>query len=134
MTALPAQVRDALAKCPPPQRARLEELRALILETAAGMPEVGPLTETTKWGEPAYLTEQSKSGSTLRIGPVRGRADRVALFVNCQTRLADRFRIQFGEQLEIVGDRAVLVDVKGPIDRTILAACIALTLTYHRWR
>ncbi|WP_407496137.1 DUF1801 domain-containing protein [Pseudooceanicola sp. MF1-13] len=134
MTPCPPDVARAIDACPPKQSARLSEVRALILETAAKTDGVGPLTETLKWGEPAYLTERSKSGSTLRIGPVKGRRDRVALFVNCQTRLADRFRDQFGDRLHIEGDRAVLVEVNGPVDHALLAECIALTLTYRLWR
>ena len=134
MTDLPPDIAAALDACPAAQRAALEQLRALIFQTAAALPEVGPLTETLKWGEPAYLTEATRTGSTLRIGPVQGRPDRVALFVNCQTVLADRFRQRFGPALEVQGDRAVLIDVAAPLDREVLGACIAMVLTYHRWK
>ena len=59
-----AQVFDSY---PPALRTRLLALRALIFEVAASTPGVGELEETLKWGEPAYLTTQSKSGSTVRI-------------------------------------------------------------------
>jgi len=134
MPPCPENVARAMDACTDAQRARLQDLRALIFDTAAQDDTIGPLTETLKWGEPAYLTDKTRSGSTLRIGPVKGRADRVALFVNCQTRLADRFRDQFGGRLDIQGDRAVLVDVDASLDRDAIAECIALTLTYHRWR
>jgi hypothetical protein len=49
-------------------RARLLEVRELIFETAADIKGVGPLTETLKWGEPAYLTQATGSGSTIRLG------------------------------------------------------------------
>ena len=52
----------------------------------------GPLTETLKWGEPAYLTEASGSGSTIRLGQVRDDPGHAAVFVNCRTALADTFR------------------------------------------
>ncbi len=32
-------------------RAKIVHLRQLILDTAAGMTEVGPIEETLKWGE-----------------------------------------------------------------------------------
>ncbi|WP_375172632.1 DUF1801 domain-containing protein [Pseudooceanicola sp.] len=130
----PDAVVQVLAALPVAQAARLRELRTLILRTAAETEGVGPLTETLKWGEPAYLTEASRSGSTLRIGPVRGRTDQVALFVNCRTTLADTFRARFGPSLRIEGDRALPLDVTGPLDEDVLRECIALTLTYHRWR
>jgi len=134
LTAPPPDVARVFDALPPAQATRLRALRTLILDTAAGTDGVGPLTETLKWGEPAYLTERTRSGSTLRIGPVKGRSDRVALFVNCRTALADTFRERFGPALQIDGDRAVLVDVDIPPDEEVLRACIALTLTYHRWR
>ncbi|MEP6790955.1 MAG: DUF1801 domain-containing protein, partial [Ramlibacter sp.] len=52
---------------PPDMRRKLLALREIILRTAAATEGVGPLQETLKWGEPAYLTSQSKSGSTVRI-------------------------------------------------------------------
>ena len=51
---------------PPKIRKRLIALRSLIFETADKTEGVGALEETLKWGEPAYLTSKSKSGSTVR--------------------------------------------------------------------
>jgi hypothetical protein len=31
-------------------------------------PGVGALHETLKWGQPAYLTPETRSGTTLRLG------------------------------------------------------------------
>ena len=45
---------------PPNIRRRLLARRALILKTAASTDGVGELEETLKWGEPAYLTAESK--------------------------------------------------------------------------
>lgn len=47
----PPGVRSALDACPAAARAAVTALRALIIETAADLPEVGPLTETLKWGQ-----------------------------------------------------------------------------------
>ena len=46
---------------------RLLLLRALVFNTAANTPGVGPLQETLKWGEPAYLTALTGAGSTVRM-------------------------------------------------------------------
>ena len=131
---IPPEVEAAIDALPAAQATRLHELRALILTTAAKADGVGPLTETLKWGEPAFLTQHSKSGSTLRIAPVKGMPDCVALFVNCQTSLADTFRKRHGTALHIQGDRAVLTPLDQPLDHAVLADVIALTLTYHRWK
>ena len=61
-------VARAFAACPAPARARLLALRDRIFRTAAETPGMGGFDETLKWGEPAYLTAASKSGSTIRIG------------------------------------------------------------------
>ena len=58
---------QVLETYPPAMRRRLKVLRKLILHTAASTVGVGPLEETLKWGEPAYSTTQSGSGSTIRI-------------------------------------------------------------------
>lgn len=125
-----ARAIDALA---PAKAARLWALRRLVFDVAARTPDVGPLTETLKWGEPAYLTQATRAGSTLRIGPIRGHEDCVAIFVNCRTVLADTFRARFGDHLHVVGDRAVQVGLSGPLDDA-LSEVVALTLTYNRWR
>ena len=44
----------------------MRALRSLLVEVAEDLC-VGPLTETLKWGEPAYLTEVTKAGTTVRI-------------------------------------------------------------------
>ena len=51
----PSDIAAALDAFPPAARERLADLRALIFDTAAATPGVGALTETLKWGEPAYL-------------------------------------------------------------------------------
>ncbi len=52
---------------PPALRTKLLALRRLILDTAAHTEGVGALQETLKWGEPAYVTAHTQSGSTVRI-------------------------------------------------------------------
>lgn len=130
---MPPEVADAFAAFPAGARAQLEALRALIFETAE-TEAVGPLTETLKWGEPAYLTEATRTGSTLRLGTAKGAPDTCAIFVNCQTSLADQFRDIFGDVLDIQDHRAVLIPADAPLDRNVIGACIAMALTYRRAR
>src|ERR1700712_2541448 len=52
---------------PPALRDKLLVLRALVFTTAASTAGVGEIEETLKWGEPAYVTTESRSGSTIRI-------------------------------------------------------------------
>jgi len=61
------QVAALFKAYPAAVRAKLMALRELVLDTAARTAGVGPLTETLKWGQPSYLTEETGSGTTVRI-------------------------------------------------------------------
>ena len=62
-----SEVKDIYRAYPAKLREKLMRLRQLIFETAAQLQDVGPLEETLKWGQPSYLTKQSKSGTTIRV-------------------------------------------------------------------
>ncbi len=126
----PKPVADVFAQAPPSARPALDEVRALIFETAAGLPEVGPLTETLKWGQPSYLTEKSKSGTTIRLG-WDGEGSAISLFVHCQTKVAEQWRTQYAGTLDIIGDRELRLPLSSPLPTDPLAHCIAMALTYH---
>lgn len=53
---------------------------------------VGRLQETLKWGEPAYVTAESGSGSTIRINRHRKQDGQYAIYFHCRTNLVDTFR------------------------------------------
>ncbi len=116
---------------PPPLRAALLDLRALILETAAETPGVGPLTEALRWKQPSYLTEQSGSGTTIRIDALKGSADGYALYVNCKTTLLESYRHLYPDAFRFEGRRALVFSASTPPPREALRHCIALALTYH---
>ena len=75
-------IAEVFATYPAPIRRKLLGIRALIFRTAAAMDGVGPLTEMLKWGEPAYLTAATKSGSTIRIGWKPSAPDRYFLSIS----------------------------------------------------
>ena len=77
---------------PNPVRAKLLAVRRLIFETAGTTEGVGALQETLRWGQPSYLTPQTKSGSTIRIDQAKSAAGRYAVFFHCQTDLVETFR------------------------------------------
>lgn len=125
-----ADVARVLKAYPPEVRAKLKAVRELILATAAADNAIGPLTETLKWGEPAYLTEKSRSGSTIRMGWKAAYPDQFAIYLNCQTTLVDDYRTLFPE-LKYDGNRAILFDVAEPLPEAAVEACIQMALTYH---
>lgn len=127
---MPKSVAAVFATYPPAIRRRLLELRDVIFETAASVDDVGDLTETLKWGEPAYLPVKTRIGSTIRLGWKASVPNQYALYFNCNTTLVDSFRTYFPE-LHYGGNRAVLLEQDGPASLSALAHCIELTLTYH---
>jgi hypothetical protein len=116
---------------PPALRKKLLTLRQLILDTATSTEGVGTLNETLKWGEPAYVTAQSKSGSTVRIDRKK-KSDSYAIYFNCNTTLVDTFRSLFPHSFSFEGNRALVFDVGDALPTEDLAFCIAMALTYHQ--
>ena len=127
-----APVQAVFEAYPPAVRAALLDLRRLILETAAATPGVGPLTEALRWKQPSYLTDQSKSGTTIRIDVLKGSADGYALYVNCKTTLLESYRHFYPDAFRFEGQRAILFSAKAPPPDAALRHCIALALTYHQ--
>ncbi len=128
---LPAEVQAAYDRFAAPVRARLLAIRQLILRTAERTAGVGPLTETLKWGEPAYLTAAIGSGSTIRLGQPKLSPDDCAIYFNCNTSLVDSFRGRFTDAFRYEGNRAILLRVSDPLPETALAICLSIALTYH---
>ena len=125
-------VAQAFETCPPAMRRKLLALRELIFQTAASTPGVGALEETLKWGEPAYVTSQSKSGSTVRIAWKKARPAQVAMYFNCQTTLVRTFRTLFANEFRFEGNRAIVFHESDALPTDALALCIESALTYHR--
>ncbi len=125
-------VADVFYSYPAPVRRRLLALRQLVFDTAASTPGVGALEETLKWSEPAYLTTQSKSGSTVRMAWKPKQPRHYAMYFNCQTTLVETFRTLFPKDFEFEGNRAIVFDAEKSIDAEAVIFCIAAALTYHR--
>jgi hypothetical protein len=131
---MPADVAAAFSIFPECVRARLLEVRELIFETAADIECVGPLTETLKWGEPAYLTQATCSGSTIRLGWFRSSERDCAVLFNCRTTLVDDFRERFPGVFVYEKNRAIVLDASKPLPKAPLSSCLGTALTYHRRR
>ena len=69
-TTIPAIDRSVaeVIKCYPDEiQLKILDIRKLIFELASDDKRIGRITETLKWNEPAYLTDETKSGSTIRL-------------------------------------------------------------------
>ncbi|MEO8004668.1 MAG: DUF1801 domain-containing protein, partial [Betaproteobacteria bacterium] len=106
-----AAVARKFASYPLKVRRKLLALRRLILETAAATEGVGALQETLKWGEPAYVTAQTGSGSTVRIDWKKSDPTHYAMYFNCQTSLVETFRTVFSDDFTYEGNRALVFEV-----------------------
>ena len=128
---MPEEVAGVFRSYPTAVATMLADVRQLIFAVAKSTVGVGPLVESLRWGEPAYLTAQSKSGSTLRLGRPATPPDRCAIYLNCRTTLVANFRTLFPNELFYQGDRAILLDTRRCLPDEQLSVCIAMALTYH---
>ena len=106
-------------------------LRQLIFDVAAKKKEVGELEETLKWGEPAYLTSQTKSGSLIRIDVKKSDPSKYAMYFHCQTNLVNSFKTLFPDTFSYEKNRAIIFDENDRVPVNELRTCIAMALTYH---
>ena len=123
------EVAAAFGAYPEDIRSKLMDLRQLIFATAETTEGVGELEEALRWGQPSYLTSQSKSGTTLRIDSKE--PGQYGLYVHCQTDLIDRFGELYPVELRYSGSRAILFDENDSVPESALRHCISLELTYH---
>jgi hypothetical protein len=123
-------VKAVFAAYEPKMRARLMALRQLIF-AAAESAKAGPLSETLKWGQPAYRPLKAKTGTTVRVDAVRGATDKYALFVPCSTTLIASFREQYARAFVFEGNRAIIFALGAKVPEKALKHCIAMALTYH---
>ncbi len=104
-------------------------LRDMIFETAEARPEIGKIEETLRWGQPAYLTPQTKAGTTIRLG--QHKSARFALFVHCQSRVIPEYLAAYPMWDRVDGTRAVLFDHATEIDPLRHGWLIEQALTYQ---
>jgi hypothetical protein len=129
--ALSPQVAAAFGLFPGATRTRLLEIRTLLFSVAESTEGVGAVTETLKWGEPAYLTAATRSGSTIRLGWNRDHADDCAVLFHCRTTLVETFRERFPDVFRFQKNRAILLSSAEPLP-VELAECLEAALTYHQ--
>lgn len=110
---------------------KLMFLRQLIFDVASRTDGVGALEETLKWGQPSYLTTQTKSGSLIRIDQIKSQEEKYAMFFHCQTTLVDTFKEMYRDKFEFDGNRSLIFSVKNKVPVKELSHCISMALTYH---
>lgn len=122
-------VRAAFDALEPRARDALLQLRELVFDVADDTPEIGPVEEVLRWGQPSYITPKKKAASTLRLGvPKNGT---FAIFAHCQSSVISDYVALFPDQDRIEGNRAVLFDDASQINPHRHGLLIKSALTYH---
>ena len=122
-------VSAVFAAYPPEIRNQVMRLRQLVLDTAAGLDEVGEVEETLKWGEPSYVT---KTGSAIRLGWKASRPDECLVLFHCRTKLVATFQELYRDAFKFEGNRAIVLHRTADLPIAPLQHCISMALTYHR--
>jgi Domain of unknown function (DU1801) len=129
ISAPPPHVAAVFASYSPSVQPGLQALRHLIFAEAASLPQVGPLTEDLRWGQPAYLTLATGAGSTLRLGVPKSGG--YAIYVHCQTSLIADLATLAGPELRFEGNRAVLFQATDKVPDDLIRLLIRRALTWH---
>lgn len=127
---LPESVAKIVETYPDGAGQSFDTIRNMIHEEADRL-DAGSVTETLKWGEPAFLTETPRTGTTIRLAWKPGSPGTLALFVHCQTTLIEAWRDRFPE-LGFDGNRALLLPLEDDLPEDAVRLCIADALIYHR--
>ena len=126
-----AEVAAVFETYPKNIKSKLMFLRKLIFDVASRTDGVGELEETLKWGQPGYLTTQTRSGSLVRIDQIKYKSGKYAMFFHCQTTLVDTFKEMYRDRFEFGGNRSIIFDIKDKVPVAELSHCVSMALTYH---
>lgn len=109
------------------QRGRdMLHLRQMIYDTAMDL-NIGPISETLKWGQPSYVPTTPKTGTAVRIGAPK--TGGVGLYVHCQTDIIGPLAAAFPATVTIDGNRGLLFH--HGIDDSAATALITAAFTYY---
>ncbi|MEM7100432.1 MAG: DUF1801 domain-containing protein [Pseudomonadota bacterium] len=107
---------------------KLNTLINLVRTTGERIPQLGGLTQTTKWGQTSFLPVKARVGTTVRVD--HHDEQHVALYVHCQTNLVETFKTLFPE-LEYSGNRAILFETSKPLPKDAIKVCVEAAFLYH---
>ena len=124
------KVSQVFNNCPPQIKVSLLTIRQWIYEVADNSDEIGQVEECLKWGEPSYVTDSPKSGTTIRLSKLKSSEHEYGLFVHCQTTLIEEFRVAYPD-LRYDKNRGILFDSREPIQTDVIKQFIYLAMTYH---
>lgn len=128
---LPSDLQNVLNGWPKDAQTYFHDLRNIVHNAAGANPVVGPLTETLKWGEPSFLTDKSRSGTTLRAAWKSKTPNEMGLFVICRTDMLEQVRALYPEAFRYEGTRAAYLTLSHPIPEDAVSYLTSRAQTYH---
>jgi len=131
MDMTPPPILDCIARWPDATQVHFSDLRRIAHDVAHAA-DIGHLSESLKWGQPAWRPARLRIGSTLRVDWSPAAPDRLMAFVDCKTDLAAQMSTRFPGQFHNDGRRALAFDLDVPVDRDAVWQLAHLTFTYHR--
>jgi len=123
------KIEDKFNAYPEEVKKKLQNLRQLILETAAEINTIEEIEETLKWGEPSYLV---KKGSTIRIDWKSKTPQQYAMYFKCTSKLVLTFKEVYGDLFTYEKNRAIVFKMNDAIPNKALKECVRAALQYHR--
>ena len=90
-------------------------IRDLIFSTAASISKAGKIEETLKWGEPSYITAETRSGSTIRMDWKKSKPNQYAIYFNCKTNLVYTFKELYGNLFTYGDHRSLIFQKDDPL-------------------
>jgi len=124
-----SEVKTVFNNYPAAVRAKIENLRRLILKAAQEIDGLSALEETLNWGEPSYL---AKHGSTVRIDWKAKTPGQYAIYFKCTSKLLPTFKKVYGDLFTFEGDRAIVFQMDDAVPEAELKQCISAALSYHK--
>ncbi len=124
---------ETLRHWPDPAANAFREIRTVILDAAA-QAGAGPLSESLKWGQPAWRPTRPRQGSTLRLMWQDRSPQSLALYVDCKTTLAETMREIYPTEFEYEKNRGLHLRLDSPLPMQAIEHLARLTFTYHRRR
>lgn len=101
----------------------------LMILTIAKEEQLGPVTESLKWGEPSYCV---KGGSAVRMDWKEKSPNQFSVYFHCKTILVDTFKELYKNELVFEGNRALVFFCDHELHKTALGHCLSLALKYHQ--
>lgn len=129
----PAPLLELIASWPAPAQHATWACRTLFHEIAREN-DLGRLSESLKWGQPAWRPERPRTGSTLRLNWSPAAVDHLAFYVDCKTDLAARMQHLYPALPFNDGRRHIAISLAGPLPEKAIAHLAVMTFAYHRKR